>query len=371
MLDFHQLLIETARRNGFPLAGALDIEGAPIGPHVARYDRWLSRGYAGAMNYLERGRHRRADPTLVFPGAKSILCVAQPYDVRAAGAASSTEGPRYSRYLRAGDYHDGIAAQLELVMTEVARALGDSVVPPLKWKICVDTSAVLERSWAALAGLGWIGKNTMLIHPRLGSYFFIGTVLLDRETGHGAAPLPDYCGHCERCQYSCPTQAFAEPRLLDSTRCLSYLTLEKRGALPIDETHKRAIDTWVAGCDLCQEACPYNVRAARRSEAEPQPVTDDQAIALRGWEELLRESNEGYRERVLGSALSRVKPGQFSRNLAIALGNAILLSPPSDRIRYAGLESLVARRWQDETDEFAKKEWQRCLDAFQPPNLSP
>jgi epoxyqueuosine reductase len=231
-------------------------------------------------------------------------------------------------------------------MAETAQRAGDSA---LKWKVCVDTSAVLERSWAVLAGLGWLGKNTLLIHPRLGSYFFIGVVLINREIGHGPSPLPDYCGNCARCLEACPTKAFPEPHLLDATRCIAYLTLEKRGDLALDESARRGLGTWIAGCDVCQEVCPFNLKAAKS------PIeTPDRAIALDTWKELLEESPESYRERIKNSALSRVKSAQFSRNLAITLANAALPE----------LAPLVRRRLERETDEPAKAEWRRCLAAL-------
>src|SRR5206468_412958 len=159
-----------------------------------RYDRWLSDGRAGAMQYLERGRSRRADPRQAFAEARSVLSVALPYPKRAGGAAAPESGPRYARYINGVDYHDVIAEKLERVMRTAAERSG--LGAELRYKVCVDTSAVLERSWAALAGLGWIGKNTLLIHPKLGSYFFIGEVLINKATGQGPRPLPNYCGHC-------------------------------------------------------------------------------------------------------------------------------------------------------------------------------
>src|SRR5204862_3603488 len=141
----------------------------------------------------------------------SILVVALPYQKSPAGAPEPSRGPRYARYLKGADYHDTIAEKLEAVMKRVA-----AQAPELRWKVCVDTSAELERSWAALAGLGWIGKNTLLIHPKLGSYLFLGEILLNSELDQGPAPLKDYCGNCERCLQGCPTRAFRGPRDLDA-----------------------------------------------------------------------------------------------------------------------------------------------------------
>lgn len=372
-IDLYSLLIESARAEGFPLAGALDLDLAAeaLAPHVERYDRWIAQGNAGAMQYLERGRDRRADPRLVFPKAESVLCVAIPYPRRPGGAPSPGEGPRYARYIHGRDYHEEIAERLERAMrraAETAPELG------LEWKVCVDTSAVLERSWAALAGLGWIGKNTLLIHPRLGSYLFLGEALINRKTGHGPSPLPDYCGSCTRCLRACPTGAIREPHWVDSNRCISYWTLEKRGELELPEADRRAIGPWIAGCDLCQEACPFNFKPVKQELASPAfPAASFGAEQVAEWEALLREDLAEYRARVSASALSRVKPAQFSRNLAIALANAALElgakteTADAEAEKRHFLEVLlphVGRRLQDEPDAAARAEWVRCADAF-------
>lgn len=326
--SFYALLLESAREEGFPLAGALDLDraGEAFSSDVERYDRWIQAGYAGAMSYLERGRDRRADPRLVFPGAQSILCVGIPYRRLSAGSDDPQVGPRFARYLEGRDYHDRIAERLEALMKKVserARAQGLSVP---QWKVCVDTSAVLERSWAALAGLGWIGKNTLLIHPKLGSYFFIGSVLIDQLCDIGPQPLPDYCGNCVRCQEACPTSAFVEERVLDSRRCISYLTLEKRGDYEAPGEVTSKMGTWVAGCDICQEVCPFNRRAVK--EAEEAHASGDQVeidlgpLSQTTWEALMRETDDEYRARVKGTALSRIKPAEFRRNLMQARKNS-------------------------------------------------
>lgn len=367
MQEFHELLISAAREAGFPLAGAIDIDRADLSADIGAYDSWIGAGNAGAMEYLVRGRDRRANPRLLLPSAKSILCVAWPYDPKPAGASAASEGPRYARYLRSADYHKDIAAKLESMMSSLAARVSG----PLEWKVCVDTSAVLERSWAVLAGLGWIGKNTLLIHPKLGSYLFLAEVLISRETGQGAKPLPNYCGNCARCLDSCPTGAFLGPRSLDSRRCTSYLTLEKRGPhQELDETFRRRMGTWIAGCDVCQEVCPFNAKPARNDLGFA-----DQALTLRRWSELLAESEEAYKLRVKNSSLSRVKPGQFRRNLALALANAALeghIGPASPE--FAEFRAAVEAKMAAETDPGAQIEWCRCLavlDGINTPRPAP
>lgn len=357
--QLYELLLECARTEGFPLVNALDLDsvGDVFPKHVARFDQWLAQGHDAEMGYLKRGRDRRADPRQVLPDAQSILCVAIPYEANPAGRLNPKDGPRYARYLRRQDYHEDIAARLERVMKRVIELYSSK----LTYKVCVDTSAVLERSWAALAGLGWIGKNTLLIHPQLGSYLFLGEVLLSEKVGQGPQPLPNYCGNCTRCLTACPTKALIEPGTLKSNQCIAYWTLEKRGKLSLSEDDKDKIGTWIAGCDICQEVCPFNTKATNKTnnKSEKQP---DSPLLLSHWVTLLEESTAAYQERVKHSALSRVKPAQFSRNLALTLANAIELN---DLAWARSLQTKVQFRYDQEADESAKLEWQRVLNRIE------
>jgi epoxyqueuosine reductase len=173
--------------------------------------------------------------------------------------------------------------------------------------------------------LGWIGKNTLLIHPHYGSYLFLAEVLINKKTGQGPHPIPNYCGNCTRCLNACPTQAFKGSHELDATRCISYWTLEKRGELQLSESDKAKMGTWVAGCDICQEVCPFNLKRSKAelagSDTLSSPVQDG-ATELKAWDELFSETEEDYRKRVKNSALNRVKPEEFKRNLRITYENA-------------------------------------------------
>lgn len=358
----HEVLVEAALAEGFSGAAGIDLasvmsEGTgEFSRHLGRYDAWLADGRHGAMEYLVRGRDRRADPRVVFPGAESIFCVLLPYPVGPAGSTHPSGGVRYARYLQGPDYHQNLAERLERVM-QIASAQETS----LKWKVCVDTSAVLERSWAALAGLGWIGKNTMLIHPQHGSYSFIGTVLMDQKVGLGPRPLPDYCGSCDRCLRACPTQAFLQPRTLDSRRCISYLTLEKRGEWEMPVGDRAAVGSWVAGCDICQEVCPFNWKRVKNSTVEKVEINVTQR---RDWAELLRETSEEYRARVAGSAMTRIKYPEFRRNLARALTNA---SPDLTSDRRQALLAAVRTAAAAEVNPSARAEWLNCAEALNRP----
>ncbi len=380
--DLLPLLIQEAKSAGFPLAGAVDLDLALQDPketfnaHLQRYDQWLLAGFAGKMEYLARGRDRRSDPRLVFPQAQSIFCVALPYSSKAAGASTLAQGPRYARYLQGPDYHLEIAPRLENVMQAAkSKWRPNPSTPELQWKICVDTSAILERTWAALAGLGWIGKNTLLIHPQYGSYLFLAEVLLNQTTGQGPHLLPNYCGNCTRCLSACPTEAFVDPGSLDSKRCVSYWTLEKRGELEISTAQKNKIKNWIAGCDICQEVCPFNRKPTQREEAsETNKPSKEQAhqnaTLLQHWVDLLAETSEKYRARIKYSALSRVKPAQFSRNLAITLANSLTEKDAETADLVKNLIPLITLRRDQEEDEVARREWQICLDLTETMILS-
>ena len=377
-MELLPLLVQEAKAAGFPVAGAIDLDLALQDPearfalHLDRYDQWIEAGYAGKMEYLVRGRDRRADPRLVFPQTQSLFCVALPYPAQTAGAPSPDQGARYARYLQGPDYHEQIAQRLEAVMQSVqAQWIKPESAPDLHWKVCVDTSAILERTWASLAGLGWIGKNTLLIHPQLGSYLFLAEVLINQRTGQGPQPLPSFCGNCTRCLGACPTQALIEPGTLDSNHCIAYWTLEKRGALEITEDKKAKIKNWIAGCDLCQEACPFNFKAVRAAEQTPQlkNAAAENATLLHHWLGLLRETQSDYRTRIKTSALNRVKPAQFSRNLAIALTNALPSLYSAYEIQsepeYQEIVTLIQQRFEQETDEIARLEWKNCAESMQ------
>jgi epoxyqueuosine reductase len=287
---------------GFPASGVTDYGPARelYAAHAGRYRQWVESGKHGEMGYLQRGLDRRLDPKLVFPALESVITVLRPYSPHPVG----DETLRYARYLNGPDYHTEMKTALEKAFSRLGES-GD-LPPGFDYKICVDTSAVLERTWAALTGLGWIGKNTLLIHPQLGSYVFIGVVFTNHRFNSKPAVLKDYCGPCTRCLEGCPTEALAEHDL-DSRKCISYLTLEKRGEW------ERSWDTkgFVAGCDLCQEVCPYNTKPVKN--APPASIADH---LVTDPEPLSAETEADYKKRIAGTALERVKYQDFMRNLS-------------------------------------------------------
>jgi len=324
----------TGRRLGFDLVA---IGPADPPDHGRAFEAWLDAGYAGTMAYLERGRAKRLDPRQVLPGARAVIAAALNYyqGPDAAGPAHA------SRYAWGDDYHAVMEPRLHALLDDLAGA-----APGVTGRVYVDTGPVLERDLAARAGLGWLGKNTMLLHPALGSWFFIGVVLTTAELAPDA-PLPDRCGSCTQCLEACPTQAFVAPYVLDARRCVSYLTIEHRG--PIPRELRAPIGTWAFGCDVCQAVCPWNRRA---------PITAEAAFAARelpALAELVTLTEEAFQARLRGSPLRRARRRGLARNAAVALGNgagpaatgalrAALDDPDPDVRAHAawGLERLTA-----------------------------
>ena len=288
----------------------LGFDQVAIGPadppeHGAEFERWVEAGYAGTMAYLERRIGERLEPRRVLPGAASVVCVALNYHQ---GEAADPSWEPVARYAWGRDYHDVIAPRLERLAAHLEEAGG------ARCRAYVDTGPVLERDLAARAGLGWIGKNTMLLHPALGSWFFIGVLLTTAELDHDRA-LPDRCGSCHACLDVCPTGAFVEPYVLDARRCISYLTIEHRGN--IEPALHEELGRWQFGCDLCQSVCPWNRKAPVTRESAFMP-----ASAYPGAEVVLAMSDEEFRRCFAGTALLRPKAAGMRRNAAIALANA-------------------------------------------------
>ena len=291
-----------ARAEGFD-----EVAVGPAGPpdHGAALLDWLAAGHAGTMAYIGRRAAERLDPTRVLPGARSVVTVALNYHRREAEADPSWAP--VARYARGRDYHDVMRPRLERLAELID---GEAGARSLAY---VDTGPLLERDLAARAGLGWTGKNTMLLHPRLGSWFFIGLVLTTADLDADAA-LPDRCGTCRACLDACPTGAFPAPYVLDARRCISYLTIEHRGE--IDADLQPLMGEWEFGCDRCQEVCPWNRHAPASAESAFVP-----ADAYPGALAIAAMDDEALRRRFAGTALSRPRAAGLRRNAAIALAN--------------------------------------------------
>jgi epoxyqueuosine reductase len=293
---------------GFDLVGITTLGSVESAPH---FDEWLERGYAGEMHYLPKWADKRRDSRLPYEGARSAIVVALDYG--GAGPA----GP-VARYARGDDYHDVLDTKLRELHAWIREELGHDV----RGRAYVDTGPLLERDLARRAGLGWFGKNTNLIHRQLGSFFFLGALLLELDLVPDAPFESDHCGTCTRCIDACPTGAIVEPRVLDATRCISYLTIEAKGEIPLE--FREQIGELIYGCDICQDVCPWNEKFAR-TLPEGSPFAAREFIAGKSARELAKEilalSDEEFRAAFKNSPMKRAKLQGLKRNAAAVLGN--------------------------------------------------
>jgi epoxyqueuosine reductase len=303
------LLKSWALEAGFDRAGVADLARLEHGEALVR---WLERGDQAGMAYLGRRVEERIDPSRIFPGVRSVLVVALQYHPLEGDDPAGDLWRRVARYARGRDYHDVMGERLKVLEARVAEAF-----PGVASRRYVDTGPVLERELAARAGMGAVGKNTMLLHPEAGSWFLLGELFLSLDLAPDV-PLADLCGSCTLCLEACPTGALAEPYRLDSNLCISYWTIEHRGELPPEA--REMVGGWVFGCDVCQEVCPWNrePRGAIHPEMELPPERAE--LDLAG---LLLLPREEYVERFRGSPLKRAKLEGLQRNAAVAMGNRL------------------------------------------------
>jgi epoxyqueuosine reductase len=292
------------------------------------FAEWVESGHAGEMEYLKRrneeGAYRRSSVLEALPWAKSVIVAAMNYNSAAPKSTESAPAGRgwISRYaMSPRDYHDTILERLrrvESALLDHVHELGEQA----QTRAYVDTGPVLERVYAKYAGLGWVGKNTCIINQELGSWFFLAVIVTSLEYSdfYEEAKLriaPDRCGSCTRCIDACPTEAIVAPRQLDATRCIAYLTIEKRGAIP--EEHRDRVGRHVFGCDICQDVCPWNRKAPVTANPDFQP---DESLVNPDLAELARITPDEFRRRFRGSPIARTKYTGLMRNVAVAMGNS-------------------------------------------------
>lgn len=328
-------LRETAAALGLAHLGVAP--ASEVGQH-ALYRAWLDEGNAGGLTYLVQDAEARRDPRRLLERARSVLCVAVPYfhptpEPPTREGGDETLFGRIARYARAEDYHLILKRRLNDLAVRAVERLGADVA----YRVCVDSAPLLERAVAASAGLGFQGKNTLLITPGLGSYTLLGELLLSVELPVGE-PISPRCGTCQSCIDVCPTGALLEGYRLDARRCISYLTIENPG--PIPRELRRAIGTWIFGCDLCQEVCPFNA-AERPGDPEFRPRADKSAPELTA---LLGLGAAQFRRFVKRSALRRIGRSQLLRNVAVALGNAGTPSQLPALVQALGREGPLVRQ---------------------------
>lgn len=305
---FTAALKDEARRLGFTQTGVC---AAGPAPGWERFDQWLQAGYAGQMHYLPERAEAYRHPRSVLDGVRSILMLAMSYDPSPANPPGAGEA-RVARYAwGTGDYHDVLHARLKsLIAFLKARR------PAAQARGVVDTAPLMERELAQLAGLGWMGKNTLLLNKQHGSYFFLAALLTDQPLASDEPFRADHCGTCTACLDACPTAAFPQPYVLDATRCISYLTIELRESIPHDL--RSGVGDWLFGCDVCQDVCPWNQRAPATGEpafAAEESLNAIDAVAL------FELDDEAFRARFRHTPLWRSKRRGILRNAAIVLGN--------------------------------------------------
>ena len=350
-------IVDQAKSLGFDLCGV--VRAGKL-PELERTSEWLSRGYAGEMKYL--ADPRRADPQTAMQGIRSVIvCLlnyntAQPRSIEPAlvGKEGAPSG-WISRYAWGDDYHDVLRERLDALVQFLRERFADS----FETRAYVDTGPVQERVLAKYAGLGWLGKNTLLLNQTLGSYFFLGVILtsLDLQPTLAAneLPSPDLCGSCTRCLDACPTQAFVEPYVMDARKCISYLTIELRGSIP--QEFREPMGNHVFGCDICQDVCPWNGRSpiSRMPQFQPRvspapgenrsdtlvPVQNE-SLYLPKLEWLLGLSETDFRELSRGSPVKRTKWRGLLRNACIAVGNSGLRPGTPGHVRISALLKCLA-----------------------------
>lgn len=322
---------EAAQRLGFELVGISPMRPAP---HEQSFAQWLREGLAGNLDYMQRTESLRRDPRELVPWAVSIISVAMNYYSGYSRPVESSESRGWiSRYAWGDDYHNLMKGKLEALLESIGQFHDGNI----QGKAFVDSGPVLERDFAGIAGLGWIGKNTHLISPKKGSWFFLGELFVDLPLAYDR-PIRDRCGRCDLCLKACPTGAFVGPYVLDARRCISYLTIELKDWMP--RSLRPLVGNHIFGCDICQEVCPYNVKALPTAEIAFQPRSGLHAPELIAF---LSLSEAEFRQRFRASPILRAKRRGFLRNVAVALGNLKALDAVPALIRSLDDEESVVR----------------------------
>ena len=296
---------------GFDLCGIAPVESFP---ELSFLRSWIDRGYAGEMSWMPRSSDLRADVRAVVPGARSVIMTGTLYNTVAADASldDAHDVARISRYAWGDDYHEVLKTRLDALLAWMRAASSEAFAAAAY----VDTGPVQERVYAQYAGLGWIGKNTCLINNEVGSWLFLSEIICTLALEPDTQGL-EQCGSCTRCLDACPTGALVEPGVLDATRCLSYLTIELKGAIP--EEHRAALGTHVYGCDICQDVCPYNQPPPRSGDAAWQPRDGLRAPRLA---DLWLTPDADLRALIKGGPMTRAKLTGLRRNIAVSIGNS-------------------------------------------------
>ena len=296
-----QLIKEEAYRLGFDFVGFAKAER--MDKEAKNLENWLNQNMHGKMHYMENHFEKRIDPTKLVPGAKSVISLTYNYDTTK--KQKDPKAPKISKYAYGKDYHFVIKRKLKTLLQFINENIG-----AINGRCFVDSAPVLERDWAKRSGVGWIGKNTLLINPKQGSYFFLAELIIDLELENDHS-IKDYCGTCRRCIDACPTDAISENGyILDGSKCISYFTIELKEAIP--EEYKGKFENWAFGCDICQDVCPWNRFSKPHNELEFEPHEQLLEMTKKDWEEI---TEEVFAEIFRKSAVKRTKFQGLKRNI--------------------------------------------------------
>lgn len=301
MASFADRIKKHAREIGIDKIGI--VAATPLEAERRRLTGWLERGFHGNMAWMAREPEKRADPQVLFPGAKSVVVVAVNYYT----PHEHGETGKISRYAWGDDYHDIVGERLRWLLDWVK-----AEEPSVNGKICVDTSPFMDKAWAVRGGLGWLGKHSNVITKDLGSWVFIGSLLLDIELDYDVETIDDHCGTCTACLDACPTGAIVEPYVIDSQKCISYATIELRDET-LPENIAANLEAWLYGCDICQDVCPWNRFEQPTAESRFEPRNNETTLDLDAVAEM---DHETYVERFRRSAIKRTKLTGLKRNAA-------------------------------------------------------
>lgn len=295
-----QFIKAAAHQLGFSFCGISRAEF--LAEEAPRLEAWLRRGYQGKMGYLENYFDKRLDPTLLVPGARSVVSLLYNYYPKT--DLANDKDPKVAKYAYGEDYHFVVKEKLKLFMHEIQGAIGD-----VHGRAFVDSAPVMERTWAKKSGLGWIGKNSLLLNRDAGSFFFLAELLIDLELEYDG-PVKDYCGTCTACMDACPTDAISDPYVVDGSKCISYFTIELKEEIP--ENVKGKFQNWIFGCDICQDVCPWNRFAKPHQESRFNPSAELQNMRSDDWRDL---TEDVFQKVFKHSPLKRTKFEGLKRNI--------------------------------------------------------
>ncbi len=295
-----QFIKSTAAALGFSFCGISKAEF--LKDEAPKLEEWLKRGYQGKMGYLENHFDKRLDPIRLVPGARSVISLmCNYYPKQDLGAHSKL---KIAKYAYGEDYHFVVKDKLKTLVDKIRETVGD-----INGRAFVDSAPVMERAWAAKSGLGWIGKNSLLLNKKAGSFFFLAELIIDLELDYDG-PMPDYCGTCTACMDACPTDAIPEPYVVDGSKCISYFTIELKEEIP--QSMKGKFENWIFGCDICQDVCPWNRFSSPHQETRFTPSEDVKDMVSGDWKDL---SKEVFKKVFKKSALQRAGYKGLKRNV--------------------------------------------------------